>query len=266
MKIKISAVQFFPIFGEKEKNIDTINTHIDASDADMIVFPELATTGYFFQNKGETARYAEPFGGETTEFFQKKASEQNRIVVFGFPELDDQKLYNSAAVLFPDENLSRVYRKTHLFYKERYCFDPGDLGFFNIYYKKLDLNIGTMICYDWRFPEAARTLALKGADLIICPSNLVTDVWHLVMPARALENKIYFLVANRIGREIANGEELFFNGKSAIYGMNGKSLALAGPEEEVVISAEIDPAATRNKKFNDYNDLFGDRRPEYYSE
>ncbi|MFW5702332.1 MAG: nitrilase-related carbon-nitrogen hydrolase, partial [Bacteroidota bacterium] len=135
---------------------------------------------------------------------------------------------------------------------------------FNIYYAPRDINIGTMICYDWRFPEAARTLALNGADLIICPSNLVTDVWHLVMPARALENKVYLAVANRIGRESSCGEELFFNGKSAIYGYNGQPMAIAGPEEEIVLSAEIDPAATRDKKFNEFNDLFSDRRPEMY--
>ncbi|MFP4528250.1 MAG: nitrilase-related carbon-nitrogen hydrolase [Candidatus Kapaibacterium sp.] len=264
MKQKISVVQFFPIFGEKERNIETITSYIENSDSDIIIFPELATTGYFFQNRSETEKYAEPFGGETTAHFQKIAKERDKIIALGFPEIDGEKLYNSAAILFPDESASRAYRKTHLFYKERFCFDAGDRGFFNIYYAPRDINIGTMICYDWRFPEAARALALNGADLIICPSNLVTDVWHLVMPARALENKVYLAVANRIGRESSGGEELFFNGKSAIYGYNGQPMAIAGPEEEIVLSAEIDPAATRDKKFNEFNDLFSDRRPEMY--
>ncbi|ROL60542.1 carbon-nitrogen hydrolase, partial [Bacteroidetes/Chlorobi group bacterium ChocPot_Mid] len=196
--------------------------------------------------------------------FQELSTKTNKILVIGFPEKQKDRLYNSAAILFPDKQISRCYRKTHLFYKERFCFDSGDTGFFNIYYKDRDINIGTMICYDWRFPEAARTLALLGADLIICPSNLVTAVWHNVMPARAIENKVYFAVINRIGKEERNGEELFFNGESAIYGYNGERLAKAGVEEERIIYAEIEPKLTRKKSFNEFNDIFKDRRTEMY--
>jgi predicted amidohydrolase len=78
-----------------------------------------------------------------------------------------------------------------------------------------------MICYDWRFPEATRSLAHAGADLIVCPSNLVTNVWHKVMPARALENKVYLAVANRIGIESKGEEELFFTNREGYFEIYG---------------------------------------------
>jgi predicted amidohydrolase len=127
-----------------------------------------------------------------------------------------------------------------------------------------DIKIGTMICYDWRFPEAARTLGMKGADLIICPSNLVTDVWQISMPSRALENKCYLAVANRIGSERRQGDELLFKGRSAIYSYNGQDFGIASSEKEEVVTADIDPAATRDKSFNEINDIYSDRRPEFY--
>ncbi len=121
-----------------------------------------------------------------------------------------------------------------------------------------------MICYDWRFPEAARTLALEGADLIALPSNLVTKFWPRAMPARALDNHIYLIVANRIGKEIRNDEELVFNGKSVIYDYNGTELAIAPSEEETVITTTIYPEKSRNKSINQINDIFKDRKIKYY--
>jgi predicted amidohydrolase len=158
-----------------------------------------------------------------------------------------------------------VYRKSHLFAREKHCFDPGDTGFFVVHVPERDLRIGMMICYDWRFPEAARTLALKGADLIVAPSNLVTHIWRAVMPARAVENKVYLAVANRCGPDVNNGEELSFNGQSAIYSYNGDVLASANATEPAVIIAEIEPERTRTKSFNEWNDIFADRRPDLYA-
>ena len=121
-----------------------------------------------------------------------------------------------------------------------------------------------MICYDWRFPEVSRILALKGADLIVCPSDLVTDLWRVAMPGRAVENKVYVAVANRTGTEERDGEKLVFTGRSAVYGFSGEELASAGPEDETVVTARIIPADTRDKSFNPFNDIFGDRLPAQY--
>lgn len=262
--MKLSLIQFEPQLFNVEFNSQYIEEKIRSINSDILVFPELATTGYFFQNKEESGKYAEQAGGDTISRFQKLASEFNKIVVVGFAEKDGEKIFNSAALIFPDKSKFAVYRKTHLFYKERFAFDEGDTGFFVVDYPDFDIKIGPMICYDWRFPESARSLALQGADLIVCPSNLVTELWHLVMPARAIENKVYLAVANRIGRETRNDEELFFNSKSAVYAFNGDCLAVAGIEDENVLTVDIEPNLTRNKSFNSINHLFKDRRPEIY--
>jgi predicted amidohydrolase len=122
-----------------------------------------------------------------------------------------------------------------------------------------------MICYDWRFPEAARTLALQGADLIACPANLVTTLSGKVFPARAIENKVYVAVANRIGEECLGEETLLFRGESAIYDYVGERMAQASFGNEEILYAEIDPQSTRKKSFNSVNDIFKDRRPDMYS-
>lgn len=262
--MKISVVQFTPEFGKKDENLKSVLSYISEISAELIVFPELALTGYFFQSREESAACTEPFDGPSIIAIADAASKENKIVVIGFAELDDDKIYNSAALLFPDKKLNTVHRKTHLFYKERFCFDPGNTGYFVVEDPASGCRIGTMICYDWRFPEAAHTLAMNGADLIVCPSNLVTPYWPNAMPARALENKVWLAVANRCGSESGGGEEVRFNGRSAIYNFNGELMSSAPEAEDCVISAEIDPAATRDKSFNPYNDIFKDRRPEMY--
>jgi predicted amidohydrolase len=271
--MKLSIVQFTPVFGDKHENLRRILVHGERTDADLIVFPELCTTGYFFQSKEESAFYAETLGGETVEFFRAMAHAHDAMIVAGFVERGaDGGVYNSALIISPDA--VHVYRKTHLFYKERFAFDEGNTGFFVVPHHRMDARIGTMICYDWRFPESARTLGLKGADVIVCPSNLVTNVWHLAMPARALENKVYLAVPNRAGEEqrvLANSngndatETVKFTGKSAVYDFNGTVLAEAGTHDDEILTVETTPAATRDKSFNAFNDIFTDRRPAMYA-
>jgi predicted amidohydrolase len=263
-KLSVSIVQFSPILFEKTKNQEKIISIIEKDDSDIIVFPELSTSGYFFMNRTEAASMAEAKDSEFNRKIQDLSKQFGKIIVYGFAEYDVEKIYNTAAIVFPDEKLTFYYRKTHLFYRERFCFDEGNSGFLVIEDKERDIRIGAMICYDWRFPEAARTLGLKGADLIVCPSNLVTDVWQKAMPARALENKVYLAVANRCGSECRDGEELLFKGESALYSYNGDLVIKAAQLGEAIIKGEIVPERTRIKAFNDFNDIDKDRRPEYY--
>lgn len=262
--LQLAAVQFTPVFGDKSGNLNRISELLEPIQADIIVLPELCTSGYFFQSKEEACGFAEDRNGATIEFFKSIAHEKNAIIVAGFAEADGEKIFNSALVFEPEINRLHIYRKSHLFYKERFCFDAGDTGFFTIYNELRDIRIGTMICYDWRFPEVSRLLCLQGADVIVCPSNLVTDAWRLVMPARAIENKLYVAVANRAGTEKGGGEEVIFKGNSAIYGYNGKEIAKAGATENEILLVEIFPEQTRNKSFNALNDILLDRRPELY--
>jgi predicted amidohydrolase len=259
--MKLSVVQFCPEFREKKKNLSKIIDYVRQIESDIIVLPELCTTGYFFQSKEEVSEFAEPKTGETITTMQDIATKMNKILVIGYAELDGDNIYNSAVIVMPDKSLTKIYRKTHLFYKERFCFAEGDSGYFIVEDKRRDIKIGVMICYDWRFPEAARSLALLGADLIVCPSNLVTKVWPKVMPARAIENKVYIAIANRYGTETSGNEEVQFNGRSGIWKYNGDVMAQAAVEEETVLTVEIDPQKTRKKSFNEFNDIFGDRRP-----
>lgn len=262
--IKLAVIQFTPVFKNKEDNLSRINNLLKDVDADIIVLPELCTTGYFFLSRDETAELAEPLSGPTGQFFQDISSKSGAIIIAGFIEKHKKKMFNSCLISQPDKKTPAVYRKTHLFYKEPICFDHGDTGFFVVHDKSRDITIGPMICYDWRFPESARVLTLLGADLIVCPSNLITDAWRSVMPARAIENKVYLAVANRAGTEQYADEKLIFKGNSAIYDYNGTMLQTAGPLNDEILLSEIDPSSTRDKSFNEFNNVLKDRRPNYY--
>jgi len=262
--LRVAAVQFAPRFGEKEENFQRMEALTAGIRADVIVFPELSTTGYFFTSRDEVAGVAEEAFGPTAEFFRAMANRHGAVVAAGFAEADQGRLFNACIIVVPEQATAFIYRKTHLFYKEQQCFDAGDTGFFVVHDARRDVRIGPMVCYDWRFPEAARVLALKGADLIVCPANLVTEAWQLVMPARAIENKVYLAVANRVGSESRGGEELAFRGRSAIYDWSGTPLQQAGTRGETVVTADIRPAETRDKSFNPINDVLRDRRPQHY--
>ncbi len=125
---------------------------------------------------------------------------------------------------------------------------------------------GMMICYDWRFPESARSLKLAGADLVLHPSNLVapTDLWWPVMSCRAFENRIFIATANRSGAETLDGETLSFSGGSRIVDVSGRILAEASPDEDGAIFSTIDPNRARRTMFNRFNDILDDRRPALY--
>ena len=230
--LKIAVVQFAPEFGDKQTNFDRMQKLVEKVTADMIVFPELCTTGYFFLTREEIDRVAETANGESGDFFRGMANKKNAVVVAGFAERHRKNLYNSCFVVVPEVKKPSVYRKTHLFYKENDCFDHGNSGFFVVADEKRDVRIGPMVCYDWRFPESARVLTLLGADVIVCPANLITAAWQQVMPARAIENNVYLAVANRAGRESRGGEELDFKGCSVIYDYDGRELARAGADND----------------------------------
>lgn len=262
--IKVAVVQFTPEHGCKASNLRAIAGLLEGVKADLIVLPELCTTGYFFTSRGELAPLAEGVQGASARMFGEASVKKQAIIVAGIAESAGNTLYNSVFVFRPDAREPLVYRKSHLFYKETLVFEPGNTGFPVVRDRRLDVSVGIMLCYDWRFPEVSRCLALEGADIIACPSNLVTDAWMRVMPARAIENKVYVAVANRAGAETNGNETLEFRGKSALYDPWGEPVVLAEAEGDKVLLADIDPSLARDKRFNDRNDIFRDRRPELY--
>jgi len=267
--VKLSIVQFTPEWGAKSKNLRSIRQLLNGVESDIIVLPELCTTGYSFLSKQEAFKQAEDLSGESVQFFKEMAGRTQAMIIAGFAEKEGHDTYNSALAALPD-GMVKVYRKTHLFYKEKLCFEPGNSGFFVMDHPIKDCRVGIMVCNDWRYPESARSLALMGADVIACPSNLVSTLWGIAMPARAIENKVYIAVANRCGTErrlLENASEqaLTFNGSSVIYDLNGTMMSQAGEEEDTLLTVLVDPLLTRDKSFNAYNDLLKDRRPDLYT-
>ncbi len=266
-KVKIVVVQFSPTWDNKVENYQRIASIQADIEADVIVLPELCTNGYSFLTKEEAYKQAEE-SAIVANFFQPFSNKKNSVIIAGFAEKEGEDVYNSAIVVLPFTNYE-VYRKTHLFFKEQLCFSSGNTGFKVIEHPNKDCKIGIMICYDWRFPESARTLALQGADIIACPANLVTSVWEIGMKSRALENAVFVAVANRCGTEVRtleNNEEqkLTFTGKSVLYDTMGAHLCQATTGTDEILTFTIDTKVARNKTFNAYNDIFNDRNPSLY--
>ncbi len=225
------------------------------------MLPELFASGYTFTSTSEVAQFAESAHGETSDFLQNLAKDIGGAVVAGFPEQMGDHIYNSAAIVDETHHYG-VYRKIHLFNKEKEWFTPGDLGF--RIFKLPKFTVGVMICFDWIFPEAMRTLSLKGAEIIAHPANLVLPYCQQAMVTRCLENHVYSITANRIGTEIRGEDEFKFTGQSQITDPDGNILVRGEKSHMNVQSNSIDALEAQNKSLNSYNHLFHDRRKEFY--
>lgn len=259
--MRIGFVQFNPIFGRIDENLSRIEHLIGRHRADLLVMPELCTTGYNFASLREARALSQPADGPAIKRFLEISRRTGINIVAGFAERSGGRMYNSAVLVRTGGRID-VYRKTHLFFNEKKYFTPGDTGF-----KVFPLGrvrIGMMICFDWIFPESARVLALQGAQIICHPSNLVLPFCPDSMPVRALENRVFTITANRTGRENRGGRDLRFIGQSVIVGPDARVLARAGKDAETVKIVDINPVQAGIKKITAMNDLFRDRRPEYY--
>ena len=168
---KIGFYQFAPEFGQVGRNLARVVSALRTVDADLIVLPELAFTGYYFGDRAELEPLAEdPSDSAIVESLVSLCRERDLYLVTGFAEKHLDKCFNSALLLGP-EGLIHVYRKIHLFNTEKNCFDPGDTPF--RVNEVRGVRVGMMICFDWIFPEVARILALEGADILCHPANLV---------------------------------------------------------------------------------------------
>ena len=260
--MKTGYVQFNPAFGEVNRNLDRAEALIEGAQADLLVLPELFNTGYLITSKEEIAALAEEVpGGPTTRRLAAVAKRRNLHLVAGMAERSGDRIYNAAVLISPAGHVA-TYRKVHLFFEEKLWFDPGD-GEFPVY----DIGacrVGIMVCFDWFFPEAMRTLALKGAQVVCHPANLVLPYCQAAMVTRCLENRVFAVTCNRTGTEHRGGKSLRYTGKSQITDTVGDILSRAGEDEECVGVFEIDPAKALDKQLNAHNNLFGDRRPSFY--
>ena len=261
--MRVGFYQFDPQFGEVAANLDVVTAKLERADADLLVLPELFASGYQFCSPEEAHALAEPVpDGQTVRRLVDIAKRRTTYLVAGLPERSGSHCYNSAVVVGPSGFLG-CYRKTHLFYEETQFFTPGDSGF--LVWDIGIAKIGVMICFDWYYPEAARTLAIQGADIICHPSNLVLPNCPDSMPVRCLENRVFAVTCNRIGHEARGGKDpLTYIGQSEVVSPKGIIQHRASRDREELTIVDIDPAEARNKSLNRYNDLLRDRRASLY--
>jgi 5-aminopentanamidase len=266
--MKLSCAQLWPRIGELESNRRRAASAVSAAAADgavLIVLPELCVSGYVFRDAAEARELAEPIDGPTVEGWREQSVREEIAIVGGVCELDEDGLIRNSAVLIEAGELLAVYRKIHLWDREKLVFAPGDDP--PPVVETSLARVGVGICYDSQFPEAMRMLALAGAEVIAVPTNnpvvgpelepLAGEL--LLASTTAMVNRVYVAQADRTGLE--RGVE--WVGATAIAAPTGRLLTqrLSG---EGQVSADIDPALARDKQLGERNDALSDRRPELY--
>ena len=171
------------------------------------------------------------------------------------------RVYNSVLLVSPS-GVKALYRKVHLFEREQQWFAPGNLPF--SVHRVGPARVGLLICFDWRFPEAARVLALDGADVIAHPSNLVFPDAQRIMVTRAFENRVFVVTANRTGADDRPAGRVRFTGRSQIVDPAGRRIAHAGVGETCARAADCDLALARDKALTPLTHLIRSRRPAFY--
>lgn len=256
---KIGLLQFAPVLGDINTNIQKIDAMLqDCHDVDIMVLPELASSGYNFASREEAFNCSETLHqSRFINFLTEKARSMNTWFVSGINEREGNLLYNSAVLIGPD-GIEGLYRKIHLFNREKLFFETGNRGI--PVFETPFGTIGILICFDWMFPEAWRLMALKGAQLICHPSNLVLPYCQNAMPGYALTNRIFTATTNRVSQE----RDLTFTGQSVLVNPEGKFLLKAGKREEELLTININLEDANNKRMTPFNDAFDDRQTNLY--
>lgn len=266
----MACVQGPVAFGDPGTNVAATVTALErlaGEGVEIAVFPECSLTGYCVSTAAEAARISLRDAEATLHPILEACGRHGIHAVVGYARADAGRLWNAAALVTPDGNAFE-YRKVHLpcLGFDRFA-TPGDA--LPVFETRLG-RIGVLICYDMRPPEAARTLALKGADLIVLPTNwpegAEISADHVAI-ARAAENRVFFASCNRTGEE--NGFR--FIGKSKILDITGKPLASAVGGEATTLIADLDLPQARQKRAvirpGEYElEILGCRRPELYGE
>lgn len=267
--MKIAGVQMDVKLQDIAANVATIRAKLretKEAGAELTVFPECAVPGYCFESLDEARPFAQAVPGPATDDIARTCAEFGVYAIFGMLEADGSRIFN-AAVLVGPEGVIGSYRKVHLPYLgiDMHA-TPGDREF--AVHQAGPLRVGMNICYDAAFPEAARCLALAGADLIALPTNWPPGsecTADNCINSRALENGVYYIAVNRVGTE--RGFE--FIGRSSICDPHGRTIVRAKGLGEEILYADINVERARNKHYirvpgkHEIN-RFADRRPEMY--
>lgn len=250
--MRVGFVQMNPKLLEVDDNVDKALRFLERTKADLMVLPELFNTGYNFSSRKQLQKVVETVPeGYTSQKLLEMSRDRNMTIIAGIAERRNGNLYNSA--LIARRGQAFTYRKVHLFFKEKRFFRPGrEFRVFG--------DLGVMICFDWFFPESARTLMLKGAKIIAHPSNLVLPYCPHAMKTRCIENHIFAVTADRIGRE----RELKYIGRSEIIDPKGRILHCASSNREEVVVRKINLREAADKRLTPTNHVIRDRKPEVY--
>jgi predicted amidohydrolase len=271
------ALAQFAMSTEPKENLERALQGIEQAakqGADIVCLPELFRSPYFCVNEKCERDYAEPIEGPVLKALSAAAEKLNIAVVGGsiYERATSGKLYNTSIVIKRNGELSGTYRKVHIphdpaFYEQHY-FEPGDLGF-----KVFDLGfakVGVLICYDQWFPEAARSLALAGAEIIFYPTAIARvrhlspiegnwqEAWETVQRGHAIANNVVVCAVNRVGTE---GDSDFWGGSFIANGF-GQVLA-RGAETQGIVRADVDLGHSNYAR--EGWRFFHNRRPEQYA-
>ena len=273
--VNVCCVQMEPHAADYAYNLAKMERFVEEimtekPGTDLIVFPELATTGYVCTNEEFEAMTRPAADDNSVQALGKLAARYGVVLIYGFSERDPEDpsiLYNAAAVIGRDGCLMGTYRKVHPFLNEKkWCTAGSEYPVFDTDFGR----IGVMICWDTAFPEVARTYALKGADLlVVCTNWEITESeewpmdtaadWDLVTRARAFDNTLHLVSANRVG----NDRGLGFFGHSNIIDPVGKVIASLDEPKEGVLFGSLDLSLTKKRR-EEYYTILADRRPDTY--
>lgn len=271
-QVRVACIQMEPRIGENGQNLKrSLQLCQDAMEggARLLVLPELCNSGYVFETRSEAIAASEEIpSGPAASAWASFCQANEVYLVAGIAERCGERLFNSSVIFGPAGYIG-TYRKVHLWNRENLFFEPGDLGF-PIFHTPIG-RIATFICYDGWFPEAYRSCALQGADIICIPTNWVPipgqaegspAMATVLAQANAHSNSVYIAAADRVGTE----RDQPFNGQSVIVSYTGWPLAgPASPDQEEILYADLDLGMARvARNWNDFNQPLRDRRPETY--
>lgn len=277
-KVVVAATQMSCTANIEEniKKAEKLVREAVAKGAQIVLLQELFETPYFCQKeKADFFQFAtELEKNKAVNHFQAIAQELEVVLPISFYERKNNARYNSLAVIDANGEILGVYRKSHIpdgpGYEEKFYFNPGDTGFkvWNTRYAK----IGAGVCWDQWYPEAARCMALLGAEILFYPTAIGSepqdagidskDHWQMVMQGHAAANLVPVVASNRIGTEAVDESEITFYGSSFIAGPQGQKLVEANRTEETVLVMEFDLEQLERQRIE--WGIFRDRRPELY--
>lgn len=277
-ELTVAAVQMSMV-DDVDTNVATAERLVReaaATGAQVVLIPELFEGPYFCKDQlaEHLGRARALEGHPTVEHFRRVASELEVVLPLSLYERAGNVLFNSVVVVDADGAVLGTYRKSHIpdgpGYTEKYYFSPGDTGFrvWSTHHGR----IGVGICWDQWFPEAARVMALRGAEVLLYPTAIGSEPpdpswdssghWQRVMQGHAAANLVPVVAANRVGHEVGRTTSITFYGSSFITDATGAKVAEAGREGEAVLTATFDLATLDRQRLA--WGLFRDRRPDLY--